>query len=339
VASALRAAASPIVPGVIKRQVGRAIAQLTRAAIVRELRRLARGSEPIVAGPWLGEVGFELLYWVPFLAWVAEEFGIDSSRIVVMSRGGTREWYGGVASRYYDALEHLSPDEFRRRNNERVEAQGEQKQGAMSAFDRELLTPVLREAGIDERRVLHPSLMYRMFQPYWWGHAGLDWVDAHTRHKRLPRPGATPALDRLPRGYAAVKFYYNASFPATAANRRVARDVLADLQSKGPIVSLSTGLTIDDHEAWEEEASLAAYGISDDLAPATNLALQSAIVARADAWFGTYGGFAYLAPFHGVPAVAYYSNRAAFSARHLRLAEHVFACLSDTSLLTLRGPS
>lgn len=337
--SVLRSAASPIIPRVIKRQVGRALGQLTRAAIVRELRVLARGREPIVAGPWLGEVGFELLYWVPFLAWVAEEFAIEPGRLVVISRGGTHDWYRHVATHYHDVLERLSPDEFRRRNNQRAAEQGEQKQGAMAAFDRELVAPVLRQAGIDERRVLHPSLMYRMCQPYWWGHAGLEWVEAHARYRRLPPPAPIARLDRLPQRYSAVKFYYNDSFPATAANRDVARGVLADLRSHGPVVSLSTGLTIDDHEAWEEESSLAAHGIRGDMSPASNLAMQSAIVARASAWAGTYGGFAYLAPFYGVPAVAYYSDEAAFSARHLRLAEHVFARLSEVPLLTLRGPS
>ena len=30
-------------------------------------------SEPILVGPWLGEVGFELLYWIPFLRWFARD--------------------------------------------------------------------------------------------------------------------------------------------------------------------------------------------------------------------------------------------------------------------------
>jgi hypothetical protein len=311
-------------PQPVKRSLGRAIGHVTRQSVVRELRALARGSEPIVTGPWLGEVGFELLYWVPFLAWVAAEFDVAPDRLVVLSRGGTSDWYRHLATRYRDVLERLSPEEFRRRNDERIAEQGEQKQGAMTSVDRQLLAPVLRELGADERRVLHPSLMYRLFRPYWFGHAGIEWVGAHTRYTQFPSPAGMASLDRLPSVYTAVKFYYNDSFPATPRNRLVARDVLADLTARGPVVSLSTGLAIDDHEAWEEEATLAAHGIRADLSPATNLALQGAIVARAAAWVGTYGGFAYLAPFFGVPSTAYYSKRAAFSARHLALAEHVF---------------
>jgi hypothetical protein len=326
-------------PSPLKRRLGRALGQWTRASVVGELRALARGREPIVAGPWLGEVGFELLYWVPFLAWVVEEFGIAPDRLVVMSRGGTRDWYQRVASRYHDVFDQLSPEEFRRRNDRMRADRGEQKQGAMTGFDRELVAPVLRELGAGQRRLLHPSLMYRLFRPYWFGHAGIEWVEAHARYARLPPPREVALANRLPGIYTAVKFYYNDSFPATERNRLLARAVLADLTSRGPVVSLSTGLALDDHQACEEEVTLAAHGIRADLSPATNLAQQGAIVARASAWVGTYGGFAYLAPFYGVPSTAYYSDRSAFSARHLALAEHVFGRTSSTPLLTLRDAS
>ncbi len=29
-----------------------------------------------VIGPWLGEVGFEVLYWIPFLHWLFERHGL-----------------------------------------------------------------------------------------------------------------------------------------------------------------------------------------------------------------------------------------------------------------------
>ena len=40
----------------------------------------------------------------------------------------------------------------------------------------------------------------------------------------------------------------------------------------------------------------------------TTSLVQSAVVARARRFVGTYGGFAYLAPFCGVPAVSYYTE-------------------------------
>ena len=47
--------------------------RLTTDVSVRlDLWRAARGSAPIVVGPWLSEVGYEVLYWIPFLRWFVD---------------------------------------------------------------------------------------------------------------------------------------------------------------------------------------------------------------------------------------------------------------------------
>jgi hypothetical protein len=58
------------------------------------MARIARSRLPVIVGPWTGEVGFELLYWIPFLQWVRETFPIDPARMIVISRGGVASWYG-----------------------------------------------------------------------------------------------------------------------------------------------------------------------------------------------------------------------------------------------------
>src|SRR5690606_3605400 len=47
----------------------------------QELDRIASGRGPIVVGPWTSEVGFELLYWIPFVHWFARSRGIAPSRL------------------------------------------------------------------------------------------------------------------------------------------------------------------------------------------------------------------------------------------------------------------
>src|SRR5471032_935964 len=76
------------------------------ARLERDLAAMAARPEPIVAGPWLGEVGFELLYWVPFLRWVAERFHVQPERLMIVSRGGTASWYRPFAARYSDVFDH-----------------------------------------------------------------------------------------------------------------------------------------------------------------------------------------------------------------------------------------
>src|SRR3954465_3740313 len=46
---------------------------------------IAKGTGDVIVGPWTGEVGFELLYWIPFLNWLVEQ-GLDPARLVVISR-------------------------------------------------------------------------------------------------------------------------------------------------------------------------------------------------------------------------------------------------------------
>ena len=64
--------------------------QWSRAAwdVEREIDDIVSSGRTIVAGPWLSEVGFETLYWVPFLRWVKAAFRLDPSRVVAVSRGG-----------------------------------------------------------------------------------------------------------------------------------------------------------------------------------------------------------------------------------------------------------
>ena len=48
-----------------------------------------RVDQPLIVGPWLGEVGYEILYWVPFLRWVKSYRPFDPERLVIVSRGGS----------------------------------------------------------------------------------------------------------------------------------------------------------------------------------------------------------------------------------------------------------
>ena len=309
-----------LVPAPLRRAAARYVGERRAQEVERELASLAGDTRPIVVGPWLGEVGFELLYWVPFVRWFAERYAVDADRLIAVSRGGASTWYAPFARHAVDALSMMDPDQFRARNEERNDRFGEQKQIAIAPLDEEILGIVGRERGGDVA-VLHPSLMYRLFAPYWWGHQGLDWVTRRTSHRRLAPPDVS--LD-LPARYTAVKFYFNDCFRSTPENRAFVERTIRDLEREGPVISLSTGLRVDDHVACEHDAATS-HGIRHLMQPHTNLAVQSAVVARASRFVGTYGGFAYLAPFYGVPAESYYSDAGTFSMRHLDLAREVLA--------------
>jgi hypothetical protein len=308
-----------LVPAPLRRVATGVMADRRASSVRRILAGLAAADSPILAGPWLGEVGFELLYWVPFLRWFSTEYGVPPERIVAVSRGGSAAaWYAPFAGRFHDALSFMSMDEFRRRNHERSGDQGEQKQVAIADLDTEIIRAVHRAERLD-LPVLHPSTMYRLFAPYWWGHRPLPWVRQFTRFVPLQPPALR--LD-LPARYTAVKFYFNDCFRDTPENRAFVDRTVRTLAADGPVISLSTGLAVDDHDPCEPDIA-ALQGIRSQLTPENNLLVQSAVVAGARRFVGTYGGFAYLAPLYGVPAASYFSEPGAFSMKHLDLIRDV----------------
>jgi hypothetical protein len=320
-----------VLPRGWRRRISTARASALSARTRWRLQRLAASGKPILAGPYLGEVGFELLYWVPFLAWFAERYEVPRDRIIAVSRGGASSWYSHVASRYRDVFEVMEPGEFRSRNDARIRELGEQKQIEVTALDCALADAVMRQSARDAR-MLHPSLMYSLFAPFWWGHLPLAWIDAHARFRRLTVPPLPPTL-RVPREYTAVKFYFNDCFADAPGSHAFVDDTVHALAREQPVVSLSTGLTIDDHAACEPRLTGV---IQPGYEARSNLDVQTAIVGRARQFVGTYGGFAYLAPLVGVPSTAYFSDPHGYAVRHLDVARLAIERLGGGHLLDVR---
>jgi hypothetical protein len=175
-------------------------------------------------------------------------------------------------------------------------------------------------------------MMYRLFMPYWRDVAPAARVDAFARHERLTVP-REPVEDELPKDYVAARFYFSDCFPDTAGNRALAASTLEAVSRTMPVVVLSTPFAVDEHRDAPVDPGRT-IRVDRHLAPERNLAVQSAVIARARAFVGTYGGYSYLAPYLGVPSVALFSNRT-FKSHHLRLADEVFARLGAATLTPL----
>jgi hypothetical protein len=325
-----------VVPRPVRRAASAFLARRQSERLRDDLAAMALRGRPIVAGPWLGEVGFELLYWVPFLRWCAERLDVVPERFIVLSRGGTASWYRPFAGQYADAFDQISAERFREQHEVRVRELGEQKQTRVADFDREIVNAAMQHVHVREWSLLHPSRLYEVLNPYWWGHQPDRWVHDHVRYARLEPPAGTdvPGMD-LPGRYIAVKFYFNECFPATVQNRAFVRDTVRTLAARVPVIALSTGLNIDDHGGDHVEE----YGVRhlpEGIEPARNLHVQSAIVSRAQAFVGTYGGFSYLAPFYGVKSIAFYSNSGGFSQKHLHMARSAFEVIGASGSLEVR---
>ena len=305
------------------------------AVTERQVQRLARSpKEKIIVGPWLSEVGFEVLYWIPFLNWVRSYRDIDPERLWVVSRGGVAPWYETFTDNYLDILDFMTPDDYLRFNEERM-AQGKQKQRAMSEFDRDILRMAKQVLKDKDAEILHPSLMYNLFMPYWKRRATVGLLERFMLFCRYPDIDTSEIDPFLPDEYLAVRFYFNDSFPDTEQNREFIFKLLTRLTQHHEIVLLNPGFAMDDHWDFHPEDLDHVHTIENLMTPSTNLAVQSQVISRAKAFVGTYGGLSYLPPFYGVSSLALYSHPRGFLYHHLELANRVFLCMDSATFSAL----
>ncbi|MBI3049005.1 MAG: hypothetical protein HYY76_11930 [Acidobacteria bacterium] len=289
---------------------------------------LGRSDKPILVGPWLSETGFELLYWIPFLAWAKTYGNFDPERLVVISRGGAAPWYSHLTANYEDILSYYTPEQFRRRNEERIaEQSGRMKHLDVSSFDREIIARVTAARGLRGAEILHPSTMYRLFEQFWFQRAPVTIVETFTSFSPLPPMEPFALRGQLPARYVAAKFYGNVALPPTAANRAFAARFLADLAQHIDVVLLNTADRYDDHDDFPSDLRGRIHTIDHLMRPIDNLAVQTQVIRHAQAFVGTYGGFCYLAPLAGTGTIAFYSHASGFRFDHLEVAKRVFSGL------------
>jgi hypothetical protein len=291
----------------LRRLLGRRSATAVLLAVRREARvrrarlRLAaalRSSDPLVVGPFLGEVGYELLYWRPWVLRTLRAHGVDPERVTVIGRGGSGAWYRDVAARSVDAFELLPPDDVLRGVEARVRRLGHRKQLDVDPLDREL-----QRRAAPGARPVDPLQMFWRRRFAWEGMQTPSEAAASADADPLPAGELPPEVaSRLPDRFVAVKAYFNECVPDTPEARRAYAEALRAAVDVAPVVLLQAGFAVDDHD--DAEAAAGVVRVDDLLEPATNLAVQAAVVARAVALVSTYGGFSYLGPFLGVPTLA-----------------------------------
>lgn len=302
--------------------------------IRREIERIARDSKPVIAGPWFSEVGFEVLYWIPFLNWVQTRFNLSKDRVTVISRGGNALWYREICTQYIDIFDYFTPEDFKNRNAARVLHSGRLKQMEIDAFDREIIEAVKPHLGTDEFLLLPPSVMHQLFKLYWWQGRGIDLVLSHSEYQELPSADPGTVCQTLPAEYIAAKFYFSNCFPATDMNRKFVHELFQRLADKMPVVVLDTGLDLNDHSDWVGRDDPRIYSVRALMDARNNLHIQTIVLSRARAFFGTYGGFSYLAPFYGVDSISFYSHDN-FGPMHLDVARRAFSTSTLGSFVVL----
>ncbi|HEU5256637.1 MAG TPA: hypothetical protein VFU28_11645 [Vicinamibacterales bacterium] len=290
-------------------------------SVRRTLRSIATSPGPIIVGPWLSEVGYEALYWVPFLRWFIRQYDVDPDRVIAVSRGGVATWYTGIASRYVEQFDLFSPEAFASRNQAR-QRDADQKQLASSNFDEEILGRARAHVGILTSAVLHPSTMFQLLRQFWLGNDSLQSLLDYTEYERATAIAAVD-LPRLPDTFVAVKFYTGRALMDTPANREQLRHLVERISRRYPVVALNTNLSLDEHADYVFKDVPGLITLDGWLTPQNNLAVQTEIIRRATRFVGTCGSLAWLAPMLGTDTLAVYADDH-FLTPHLYAARHAY---------------
>jgi hypothetical protein len=287
--------------------------------VEREIAAMASAGGPIIVGPWLAEVGYEVLYWIPFLRWLVDAHGISRDRVIAVSRGGLDAMYDELAGRYVDIFDLMTPQELGTANAHR-QAQSEgggRKQTGASALEADLLARVKGHLSVPDATVCQPAFLFRMFRNVWHGNLPVDVFTTHTRH-------VTKALDHepvrgMPDDFIAVKLYAGPALTTAEPTQAAARALVEQAARLAPVVLLETELGIDEHRDFDLHGLPNVTSAAALMQPRTNLGVQLSLIARSRFFLGTCGGLAWVAPFLGIPTVAVYDTDSML-APHLLLA-------------------
>src|SRR6185295_17708620 len=284
------------------------------------LKYLQKTDRPILCGPWHGEVGFEVLYWIPFLHYLLTH-GIAPERIIPITRGGAGAWYGVPQGLELFAMR--SPQDVRIERRLQAERSGLQKQTTVTPFDRQVLRDAADTLKLTKYHILHPAWMYHRLAPYWTGQRGPMWLTRRTEYANLPAP-QLPSTLALPEVFVAVKFYSRETWPmGHKLADAVASATMQKLAEIMTVIVLDGSVHTDEHLDFPVPVHPNILHLRDLITsrPETNLAIQSAVLSAAQGFVGTYGGLAQLALRLGKPSVTFYTDWGGTAITHKALSD------------------
>ena len=286
-------------------------------------RTLARSSRPILLGPWRSEVGFELLYWIPFLTRFAKSYGIPAERLIYLGRGGSAQWFESAGRA--DLFEFLPLEAVRGLTIQSSQQTGSLKQQSEEAWERHVCALAATAMGLKRYHVLSPKWMYQLLSPFWEGSKPLTWLDDKLLHlAMMPPPPIPKSLEsQLPAQFVAMRWYARATWPLKEDLILWTRKLVESVAARVPVVLIDSGFQTDDHADINLGSIPNVHRLStlQPMTPLNNLQIQSGVIARAQGYVGTYGGMAQGAMRWGVPTLALYDQFGQTSPMHLHLTQ------------------
>jgi hypothetical protein len=268
-----------------------------------QLRRIAQSRHPVIVGPFRTEPGFECLYWHPFLTKWRIDHKVDSERLIALTRGGAGHWY--QMGRIVELYDYLPIQDLRVAMLQDHKERESVKHVEPAAFEQPLMDMLAARLGLKKYHVLHPSFMYKQLAP-WWGN---DWsLNTLVKHLTFAVP-AVPLLPidiALPERFVCVRFYQRPTWPLTEETRDWVNGLIHNLAQHIPVVVIGSTVYADTHVDFPIEAHPNVTNLVDAFPIRDNLGMQSAVIAKAACFLGTYGGLMQLAVRLGIPSAGFY---------------------------------
>ncbi|MFC7334996.1 hypothetical protein [Rhodocista pekingensis] len=282
----------------------------------RQIAALAATDGPILVGPWIGDVSHEILYWIPFLRRMADDFGLPAGRCIAVCRGGSGGWYADLFDRTLDLADVYPDDRLGPMLSERVDVAGYLNQYTMADVDGVILQDCADHLGFMQCHVLHPAIMFQVLRHYWTGTAPLD----HALALLAPYPAGWPAAGGgcAPLADLATRFDIGDSFAPSDFNANFTASIAFGVDGL-TLVDLATLVPGGDQSLPLPADAPLVQPVLDGVPPAP-LAVQTAALAQARAFAGSLGPYCYLALAMGKPAFAAIDAYPVSQAPHVRLA-------------------
>lgn len=276
-------------------------------------------SEYVLFGPWTSEIGFELLYWIPYLK---KNFKLENKKIIIISRGGVENWYKfSNYYKYFNLLDLVSSSEIKNHFDIKKSIGG-QKQFFLEDFDKKIIQKVKEKLKINSIEVIHPKEMYNFFKPYW---SGLYSYGFRTIVEKEMKFNELDKIDLKVKNFVACKIY-SSSILNIDQNKEIysqkIKIILNEILKKFNIIFLNFE-TDDDHQVinfdglnTNENKFFFFKDLVKNLDIQNNLKIQSTIVSQSEFFLGTYGGFAYLPAYYNKHSVGLWNDNSKLIYRH-----------------------
>lgn len=280
--------------------------------------------EYIIIGPWLSEIGYEILYWIPFLKKHLEHLIQDKNKkFIVISRGGVKNWYSFLENFEYFEIFDIDKKKISKHLAHRKNSLS-QKQWDISKLDNYYLNNVCKKKNLNTNdcQIVHPSVLFKNLKSYLNANLAPNYVFQYLSHSNNSLAiNSDHSMDYL-KPFVAIKLYessilnlkHDQSFFINKINL-----VLNKINKKYNLVYLDFKIEDDHKDLVINMSGHKTYSINEiysNIDESNNIYFQDALIQNSEFLVSTYGGFCYLPSFYKKKCLALLNGNYKIVNRH-----------------------